>query len=347
MNEVGSEYGITFKGEVGTTINFLDVSVSLNDSHFSTKMYVKPTDASRYLHRRSDHAKHTFKSIPFTQFRRAVLLCSEPEDKHKCMDYIAEKLRNSGYKEIEIELARKKALCLERKDLLKPKKKETNDEVSQKQLTFSVNRNDHMSKEIKAILRESQSDIDKLLGGPTRLIVAERKNNSTASLVFAKSSFSKCIITEGRNQKCGGNGCMTCRVMSLKKNVTLWKNDPARKVTVKLDFRCNCKTENCIYLYVCKLCQGNDGFYLGQTTNTCRGRANGHRSDFNYKDYCKSALSYHVYEEHPERIMEKLNNYELGIVSVRNPMDLDRAEDYYVELTNADLSLNRYKVTTY
>ena len=130
LNEVGSEYGITFKGEVGTTINFLDVSVSLNDSYFSTKMYVKPTDASRYLHRRSDHAKHTFKSIPFTQFRRAVLLCSEPEDKHKCMDYIAEKLRNSGYKEIEIELARKKALCLERKDLLKPKKKEKNDEVS-------------------------------------------------------------------------------------------------------------------------------------------------------------------------------------------------------------------------
>ena len=170
---------------------------------------------------------------------------------------------------------------------------------------------------------------------------------STASLVFAKSSFSKCVVDVSSNQKCGKNGCMTCKVMDLPKKVTLWKNDPVRKVDVKLDFRCNCVTENCIYLYVCKLCKSNDGFYVGQTTNTCRGRANGHRADFNFKDFTKSALSYHVYEEHPEYLMEKLNNYELGIVSVKNPMDLDRAEDYYVELTNADLSLNRYKVTTY
>ena len=44
--------------------------------------------------------------------------------------------------------------------------------------------------------------------------------------------------------------------------------------------------------------------------------------------------------------MNELKNYKLGIVKTCNPMDLDRAEDYVVELTNADLSLNRYKVTT-
>ena len=140
---------------------------------------------------------------------------------------------------------------------------------------------------------------------------------------------------------------MTCKVISLPKKVTLWKDNPSRKVTVKMDYRYNCVTENCIYLYVCKHCKANNGFYMGQTSNTCRARANGHRSDFNFKDYSKSALSYHIYEEHPEHLMSKLNNYDLGIVRTSNPMDLDRTEDYYVELTNADLSLNRYKVTTY
>ena len=212
-------------------------------------------------------------------------------------------------------------------------------------VTFSVA---VLSKKIRAILQENQSDIDKLLGGPTRLIVAEKRNNNTASLLFAKSSFSKCEIVEGENQKCGGHsGCMTCRVMTLPKTVTLWKNDPKRKVNVKMDMRCNCVTENCIYLYVCKLCEENDGFYVGQTTNTCRTRANGHRSDFNFKDYTKSALSYHVYDEHPDYVMEKLNNYRCGIVKASNPMALDRCEDYFVELTNADVSLNRYKVTTH
>ena len=165
--------------------------------------------------------------------------------------------------------------------------------------------------------------------------------------MFGKSSFSKSTVEESEDQKCHVSGCMTCKVMGLKKNVTLWKDVPERKVTVKLDFRCNCISENCIYLYVCKWCKNNNGFYVGQTTNTCRGRANGHRSDFNFKDYKKSALSYHVYEEHPEYAMEKLKNYRLGILKTCNPMDLDRAEDYVVELTNADLSLNRYKVTTY
>ena len=180
------------------------------------------------------------------------------------------------------------------------------------------------------------------------MIVAERKNNNTASLTFAKSSFSQCVVSEAENQKCGGHGgCKTCRVMDLPKSVTLWKNEPKRKVTVKMDMRCNCLTENCIYLYVCKWCKDNNGFYVGQTTNTCRGRANGHRSDFNFKDYRKSALSYHIYDEHPDHIMEKLKNYKLGIVKVSNPMALDRTEDYFVELTNADVSLNRYKVTTY
>ena len=204
-----------------------------------------------------------------------------------------------------------------------------------------------MSKHVRCILKNNQSDIDKLLGGSTRLIVAERKNNSTASLMFAKSSFSKCEVQEAESQKCGGSGCMTCKVIGIKKNVTLWKDQPERKMKVKMDFRCNCGTENCIYMYICKWCKNNEGFYIGQTTNTCRQRANGHRAKFNFSEYKKSALSYHVYEEHPDHIMEKLNNYELGIIKTRNPMDLDRAEDYYVNHTKADLSLNRYKVTTY
>ena len=136
---------------------------------------------------------------------------------------------------------------------------------------------------------------------------------------FGKSSFSKSVIAESENQECNGHGgCKTCKIISLPKKVTLWKNDPTRKVTLKLDIRCNFITENCIYLFVCKLCKENDGFYVGQTTNTCRDRANGHRGDFNYKDFKKSALSHHVYEEHPDHIMNKLKNYKLGIIKEKN-----------------------------
>ncbi len=89
---------------------------------------------------------------------------------------------------------------MNRNDLLNPKKKDTDDENDvTRQLTFTVNRDQIMSKKIKAILHENQADIDKLLGGPTRLIVAERKNNSTASLVLQNhhslSVLLVCLVT--------------------------------------------------------------------------------------------------------------------------------------------------------
>ena len=204
-----------------------------------------------------------------------------------------------------------------------------------------------MSRTIKRILSENQFDIDTLLGGQTRLIVAERRNSNIASMLFAKSSFSRNITPVGADQRCnGGNGCMTCDMMKLTKNVTLWKDHPVYKTNIKLDFRCNCKTENVIYLYVCKLCESSDSFYVGQTVNSARGRANGHRSKFNNKAYTKSALSHHVFLDHPEHFNDKLLNFDLGVIKTTPAMNLDRAEDYYVELTKADLSLNRYKVVS-
>ena len=80
--------------------------------------------------------------------------------------------------------------------------------------------------------------------------------------------------------------------------------------------------------------------------NTARGRANGHRSKSNEKTYTKSALSYHIRADHPEHFSKKLLNFDLGVIKTTAATNLDRMEDYYVELTKADLSLNRYKVVS-
>ena len=142
-----------------------------------------PTDASRYLHRRSDHSPHTFRSIPFSQFRRAVILCSDQDEKLRSVEYIRKKLVNSGFRNQEIEDAKEKALNLNRDTILTTERRrpEQND---QKQLTFLINRDDFMIKEIKKLMKEVNPDIDKLLGTKTRVIVAERKNSSIASEVL-------------------------------------------------------------------------------------------------------------------------------------------------------------------
>ena len=201
-----------------------------------------------------------------------------------------------------------------------------------------------MSKAIKKLMKDCNPDIDRLLGEETRIIVDERKNSSIASAVFAKSAFSKNIDQLRETQKCnGGYGCKCCEIMKLKRSVTLWKNTAMEK-KVTLDFRCDCTTEHIIYLYVCNLCPDNDNFYVGQSVNSCRDRANGHRGKFNKKQYKKSALSYHMFKDHPQHVDKKLSNFSLGVIKSTTPLNLDRLEDYYVDELEAKLSLNRYKV---
>ena len=344
LNEVGSGVGITFTGEVGVSVDFLDVTVTLTrDGSFNTKLYTKPTDASRYLNRRSDHGLHTFSSIPYSQFRRSIVLCSNIEDRDISIKYISKKLQDSGYKEEEIQNAKMKALELDREKILNQSTSQKPDKKEDKQLIFTINHDHHIRKKIKEILQENQEDINELLGGETRLIVAERRNTNIASALFAKSAFSSEERTMYDNQKCGTN-CVSCRVMNIAKNVTLWKGHP-NECVVNLDYRCNCLSDNIVYLFICKLCPKNRSFYVGQSINTCKKRTSGHKGNFNLNYYKKSALSVHMFKDHPESFDNKLRNYELGIIKSASPLDLDRCEDYYLEYTKAHLSLNRYKVT--
>ena len=274
------------------------------------------------------------------------MLCSDPEEKMRCIAYISQKLVNSGFKAQEISDAKIKALSLDRSAILTAGRNKGPQKNSQKQLTFLINRDDFMSKAIKKLMKNCNPDINKLLGTKTRIIIAERKNSSIASAVFAKSSFSKNLRELQETQECnGGHGRKCCEIMKLERSVTLWKNNEEMEKKVTLDFRCDCNTEHIIYMYVCNLCPDNDSFYIGQSVNSFRDRANGHRGKFSKMHYKKSALSCHVYKDHPLHIDKKLNNYRSGVIKSTTPVNLDRLEDYYVEYLDAKLSLNRYKVT--
>ena len=65
-----------------TSINFLDVTVSLTGGKVTTDLYVKPTDSHQYLHTSSCHPYHYKKGIPYSQAVHLNRICSE----HKCFD---------------------------------------------------------------------------------------------------------------------------------------------------------------------------------------------------------------------------------------------------------------------
>lgn len=58
---------ISFSHEYSrSTINFLDVTVSLSNNKLTTKLYRKPTDRHRYLYFKSSHVKHWKTSVPYS-----------------------------------------------------------------------------------------------------------------------------------------------------------------------------------------------------------------------------------------------------------------------------------------
>ena len=66
---------------------------------------------------------------------------------------------------------------------------------------------------------------------------------------------------------------------------------------LKVSQTATCKTEDVTYVCICSGCMD---FYFGQTMSQFNVRMNGHRGKFDVIDdkYKKSALSFHIYEDH-------------------------------------------------
>ena len=100
-------------------IEFLDVLIDISTGYLNTKIFVKPTDSPTYLHRRSYHNSHVFKSVPTSQFKRAIIICSNHDDQIEAINYMYQKFISCDYSKEELDIAKTKALLLNRNNLLK------------------------------------------------------------------------------------------------------------------------------------------------------------------------------------------------------------------------------------
>ena len=163
-------------------------------------------------------------------------------------------------------------------------------------------------------------------------------HTNTGSLLFNKFGFAQKNHCNGRNQKCDRPRCLTCNI--------LFNNlEPFETENLKIKFcdRSTCKTENIIYYCECIHCAD---YYFGKSSNPLHIRMNGHRSCFKFENnnYEDSALSQHIYDKHVENFDDKLDNFKVGIVKQTSTSNLNRAEDFYIWSTQANVfHLNRYK----
>ena len=141
-------------------------------------------------------------------------------------------------------------------------------------LKFVIYQNQNVQKSLTSIIKDPQSDINRLLGD-TRVVISGKSHSSTAQLLFAKGSFSRTIKVRNVSQKCWARGCKSCRIM-----------DTGSMVARKISTVNNWKSANVIYSFICKhFCseQGTPDYYFGRTMDKLHERVNGNRTHFKTK----------------------------------------------------------------
>ena len=105
-----------------TQINFLDVTVYLENRNIKTDLYFKPADTHQCLHSSSCHPYHCEKGIPFSQTLHFNRICSDSRSFDRTCNDLERWLLERSYKEKEVwkQVLRGRAIC--RDDLLNKEK---------------------------------------------------------------------------------------------------------------------------------------------------------------------------------------------------------------------------------
>ena len=338
INDFMSNYGLVFdtkKTQIGKTVDFLDVKIDVSSGSLVTDIFIKKTDSPNLLHRLSFAPNHLFKAIPTAQYRRACIISSTSELKESQFNRITQKLKNNGYSSLELAPARAKALKVNRAEVLDKcttQNKEQNLENNSTILSFVSTFNSHIIL-FRKFFNDSKHEINELIG-PHQIIMSTRKNPNLKDVLFSGKKFAGTQFKSNASKPCSKT-CLTCPLLSLPQKITLENS------TYFLFQGGSCKSEDLIYVCICKLC--ND-FYVGQTITPLNIRVNGHRAHFRDGHPEKSALAQHISQDHANMMHEHTNNFKIGILIKSNPLSLNRLEDKFIIDTLADTKhLNRYK----
>ena len=117
-----------------TSINFLDVTVSITEGVIETDLYVKHTDSHQYLLSSSCHPFYCKKGIPYSQALRLNRICSNNESFDKRCNVLEKYLLETGYSEKMIRKEILRAIAIPRDALLE----KVNNQEKQKKITFNI-----------------------------------------------------------------------------------------------------------------------------------------------------------------------------------------------------------------
>ena len=282
LNELNPD--IRFTAEESTDrIPFLDIMVIKENDVILTDIYYKPTDTHQYLHFNSCHPRHTKRAIPYNLARRICTIVNKETTKIQRLQELKEYLRKQSYPEKIIDNAIKKAMDLDREDLLNPVQQNKTDSRILPLVTTHNPQNTNVAPivyQLNDVLKtdETMSKIFK-----NRKFINSRRQPKNLRRILTKSSFKE--TTEFHVTKCQDPRCGTCPYIRQGQSF----NFNGKQFTVNNNM--SCQTRNVIYVITCSGC---GELYIGETGSTLRERIRVHKQQINVPQYRKLKVSEHL-----------------------------------------------------
>ena len=244
---------IKFTHEISSsTVDFLDIKISIISGTIQTSVYYKPTDSHSYLLYSSSHPKRCKDSIPYSQFLRLRRLCSDDADFREQCSILAEFFEHRGYSHDIVRKASNQVRDISRDHCLQSSRKSSTTERPTMVLSYHPNARLYTDIVKRNFISILHGDANTRRVFPDVPMTAYRRDRSLKdrlvhSRIFAPST--------GCMQKCGRRRCGTCNHLHREAEITF----PKGKRSV---IRASCVDRNLIYALICKECSKS---YIGQT----------------------------------------------------------------------------------
>lgn len=271
LNKFHPNLGFTYEFSE-SSVNFLDVVVSIEGDTFVTDLYCKPTDCHQFLHYESAHPAHIKRSIVFSQGLRIKRICSSRAmflgyvDKNRCW------FLNRGY---PVDVVDSQLAKVQRPNISGTRR----DMDEGLGIPLVVTYHPYLAN-MGSFLRNGLQFLYAFDEVKKVFVSAPFASYRTARTISNHLVRAKVypLVREKGSCRCGKRRCLTCKNICESDHFI----GSVDKRVFKINHRLNCDDKCLIYLLTCKKCGIQ---YVGQTTDKFRYRWNNYKSC--YRKACK------------------------------------------------------------
>lgn len=273
-----------------TSVNFLDLRISVNGDRLATSIFYKPTDSHSYLTYASSHPKACKQSIPYSQMLRLKRICSDDEDFRMQSQSMAEFFRARGYPAHVTNKALRRCSTITRDESLHPN---INNKSKSQRVPLVLTYHPSVAPVADVITRNwriltEHSSTQRIFKTPP--ITSYRRDKNIKDNVV-RASLQSDINPNVGTTPCRRRVCYTCQHVTTTDCIT---GPHGNTYHIRKPF--TCISTHVVYSLGCK--RHPNTLYIGETERRLGDRFVEHRRDIRNRDISKPVPQHFTTSDH-------------------------------------------------